>query len=127
MSDAPKILLVEDVEDNRGLIRQLAKRMKLTLLEAHDGAEGVRMAKAELPDLILMDLSLPVLDGWTATAQLKADATTAHIPVIALTAHAMEGDEAQARKAGVDAYVTKPIEIAGFRATLTEWLAGGSA
>jgi two-component system cell cycle response regulator DivK len=122
-----KILLVEDVEDNRGIIRQVAGRMKLALLEAADGAEGVRMAREELPALILMDLSLPVLDGWAATAQLKGDPATAHIPVIALTAHAMEGDEARARAAGVDGYMTKPISILSLKETLTRVLAGGPA
>lgn len=111
-----KVLLVEDVEDNRGIIRQLAARMRFTLLEAGDGAEGVAMAKAELPALILMDLSLPVMDGWAATAAIKADPATTHIPIVALTAHAMDGDEARAREAGADAYMAKPIAIAEFKA-----------
>lgn len=122
-----KILLVEDVEDNRGIIRQVAGRMKLTLLEAADGAEGVRLAREQHPDLILMDLSLPVLDGWAATAMLKGDPATAHIPVIALTAHAMEGDEQRAREAGVDGYMTKPISIVSLKELLTRWLAGEPA
>jgi CheY-like chemotaxis protein len=123
----PTILLVEDVEDNRGIIRQVAGRMKLRLIEAADGAEGVRMAREQRPALILMDLSLPVLDGWAATAVLKGDPATAHIPVIALTAHAMEGDEQRAREAGVDGYMTKPISIVSLKELLTRLLAGEPA
>ena len=121
------ILLVEDVEDNRGLVRQLAAYMGLALIEAGDGEEGVRLAKEALPDLILMDLSLPVLDGWAATARLKADPATAHIPVIALTAHAMQGDEQRAREAGCDGYVTKPISLLPFKALLERVLQLGAA
>jgi two-component system cell cycle response regulator DivK len=122
-----KVLLVEDVEDNRGIIRQLARRMRLTLIEAADGAEGVRMARAEMPDLILMDLSLPVMDGWTATAQLKSDPTTRHILVVALTAHAMAGDEQRSREAGLDAYLAKPFGIEEFTQLVGGMLAGVSA
>lgn len=122
-----KILLVEDVEDNRGIIRQVAGRMKLTLLEAADGAEGVRLAHEQHPALILMDLSLPVLDGWAATAMLKGDPATAHIPIIALTAHAMEGDEQRAREAGVDGYMTKPVSILALKDLLGRMLAGDPA
>lgn len=125
---APRtILLVEDVEDNRGIIRQVAGRMKLTLLEAADGAEGVRLAREQHPALILMDLSLPVLDGWAATAMLKGDPATAHIPIIALTAHAMEGDEQRAREAGVDGYMTKPVSILALKDLLGRMLAGDPA
>lgn len=126
MTPAAKVLLVEDVEDNRGIIRQLARRMQVTLIEAEDGAEGIRLARAEQPDLILMDLSLPVLDGWEATRRLKADPATSKIPVIALTAHAMTGDSERARAAGLDGYVTKPISLGPFRALLERLLAGGS-
>jgi two-component system cell cycle response regulator DivK len=121
------LLLVEDVEDNRGLVRQLAAYMGLGLIEALDGEEGVRLARQLHPDLILMDLSLPVLDGWAATAQLKADPATAHIPVIALTAHAMHGDEERAREAGCDGYVTKPISLLPFKALLERLLQLGAA
>lgn len=121
------ILLVEDVEDNRGLVRQLAAYMDLGLIEAVDGEEGVRLAKETHPDLILMDLSLPVLDGWAATAMLKGDPATAHIPVIALTAHAMQGDEQRAREAGCDGYVTKPISLLPFKALLERVLQHGAA
>jgi CheY-like chemotaxis protein len=106
------ILLVEDSEDNRGLIRQLVEDMlELPLVEAGDGAAGVRLAGELLPALILMDLSLPVMDGWEATARLKADPATRHIPVVALTAHAMAGDEHRAREAGCDAFITKPVDL----------------
>lgn len=122
---APKtVLLVEDSEDNRGIVRELAEWMEFELLEAGNGEEGVRMARESLPHLILMDLSLPVLNGWEATRLLKADDTTKHIPVVALTAHAMHGDEAKAREAGCDAYVTKPISIPHFQAMLEQMLDG---
>ncbi|MNS59123.1 Polar-differentiation response regulator DivK [compost metagenome] len=101
--------------------------MGLRLIEAGDGAEGVRMARQERPALILMDLSLPVLDGWAATAQLKGDPETAGIPIIALTAHAMHGDEQRAREAGCDGYVTKPISLAPFMALLQRVLGLGAS
>lgn len=108
----PKVLLVEDNEENRdGLSRHLKRKGYQTLL-AVDGREGVDMARAEAPDLILMDMSLPGLDGWEATRQLKADPQTRHIPVIALTAHAMAGDRDKALAAGCDEYDTKPVEFA---------------
>jgi two-component system cell cycle response regulator DivK len=119
-----KVLLVEDSADNRGLIRQIAEMLDVELLEATNGEEGVRMAQALHPDLILMDLSLPVLNGWEATARLKAAPDTAHIPVVALTAHAMEGDEAKARAAGCDGYVTKPISVPTFSQMLDQMLGG---
>ena len=120
-----KILHVEDLEDNRGIVRQLARRMGVTLLEAGDGLEGVAIARRELPDVILMDLSLPIMDGWEATTQLKADPETRHIPVIALTAHAMAGDEQRARAAGCDGYVAKPIELVSFQRMLEGVLQSG--
>ncbi|MDB5096537.1 MAG: response regulator [Cyanobacteria bacterium RYN_339] len=117
-----RVLLVEDSADNRGIIRELAEWMDFELIEATNGREGVDLALAERPDLILMDLSLPVLSGWEATRILKGSATTAAIPVIALTAHAMDGDEAKAREAGCDAYVAKPISIVPFQAMLKQYL-----
>ena len=119
-----KILHVEDLEDNRGVVRQIVTRLGATLIEAVDGEEGVRLAHKEKPDLILMDLSLPVLDGWQATARLKADPETAQIPVIALTAHAMAGDEQRARSAGCDGYVAKPLEPTAFLRLLQDVLGG---
>lgn len=120
-----KVLHVEDLEDNRGIVRQLARRMGVTLLEAGDGLEGVEMARRELPDVILMDLSLPLMDGWEATTQLKADPSTCRIPVIALTAHAMAGDEQRARAAGCDGYVAKPIDLVPFQRLLEQVLSSG--
>jgi CheY-like chemotaxis protein len=108
----PKVLLVEDNEENRdGLSRRLRRKGYETLL-AVDGREGVEMARAEAPDLILMDMSLPVLDGWEATRLLKAAPQTRGIPVIALTAHAMAGDREKALEVGCDDYDTKPVEFA---------------
>ena len=106
-----KILYVEDNEDNVYVLENRLKRHGYTVLIARDGAEGVRMAAAEQPDLILMDLSLPVLDGCQATNQIKAAAATRHIPVIALTANAMAGDREQALAAGCDDFDTKPLEL----------------
>ena len=120
------ILHVEDLEDNRGIVRQLARRMGVRLLEAGDGLEGLTIARRELPNAILMDLSLPIMDGWEATTQLKADPATRHIPVIALTAHAMAGDEQRARAAGCDDYVAKPIDLATFQQKLERVLKSGA-
>jgi CheY-like chemotaxis protein len=107
-----RLLLVEDNEENRdGLSRHL-RRKGFEVLVALDGQQGVALARSEAPDLILMDMSLPVLDGWEATRQLKAAAETRHIPVIALTAHAMAGDREKALAAGCDEYDTKPVEFA---------------
>lgn len=107
-----KILLVEDNEMNRDMLsRRLAKR-GFEVLMAVDGAEGVAMARSANPTLILMDMSLPVMDGWTATRELKADSSTSGIPVIGLTAHAMAGDREKCLEAGCDEYETKPIEFA---------------
>lgn len=122
MPEAKTVLLVEDSEDNRGIIRELADWMEFDLLEAGNGEEGLKMALAAPPDLVLMDLSLPVMNGWEATRRLKADPTTAHVPVVALTAHAMAGDEAKAREAGCDAFVTKPISILEFQELLGKLL-----
>jgi two-component system, cell cycle response regulator DivK len=107
----PKVLLVEDNEMNRDMLSRRLARRGFDVLMAVDGEQGVRMAKAEMPDLILMDMSLPVLDGWGATRQIKADAGTQSIPLIALTAHAMAGDRDRALQAGCDDYDTKPIEL----------------
>ena len=109
----PRILLVEDNEMNRDMLSRRLERRGYTVLLAVDGAEGVAKAKAEAPDLILMDMSLPVMDGWEATRTLKASSVTSGIPIIALTAHAMAADEQKARAAGCDDFDTKPIEFAG--------------
>ena len=106
-----KLLLVEDNEMNRDMLSRRLIRKGYEVVCALDGQEGVARARGERPDLILMDISLPVLDGWEATRRLKADAGTRAIPVIALTAHAMAEDEARALEAGCDDYDTKPIEL----------------
>src|SRR6516162_11785863 len=106
-----KILVVEDVEFNRDLLVQLLEN-EYEIVTAVDGAAGIEMTERERPDLILMDLSLPVVDGWEATRRIKADPDLTAIPVIALTAHVMRGDEEKARACGCDDYLTKPIDEA---------------
>jgi CheY-like chemotaxis protein len=106
-----KILLVEDNEMNRDMLSRRLQRRGHEIVMALDGDEGVVKAASELPDLILMDMSLPVMDGWNATRTIKANAATAHIPIIALTAHAMAADRERAMQAGCDDYDTKPIEF----------------
>jgi CheY-like chemotaxis protein len=106
-----KILLVEDNEMNRDMLSRRLKRRGYQAIVAVDGAQGVDMTVSERPDLVLMDMSLPVMDGWEATRQLKANPDTQSIPVIALTAHAMSGDREKALEAGCDDYDTKPIEL----------------
>jgi len=106
-----KILLVEDNEMNRDMLSRRLQRRGYQVLIAVDGGQGVAMAQSEAPDLILMDMSLPVLDGWEVARQLKAAPETRGIPIVALTAHAMVGDRAKALEAGCDDYDTKPIEF----------------
>jgi len=107
----PKILLVEDNEMNRDMLSRRLQRKGYEVLIAVDGEAGVRMAVTERPDLILMDMSLPTLDGWEATRRIKAQPETTAIPVIALTAHVMTGDRDKALQAGCDDYDSKPIEF----------------
>jgi CheY-like chemotaxis protein len=107
-----KILLVEDNEMNRDMLSRRLIRSGYEVLLAVDGAQGVAMAASDAPDIVLMDMSLPVLDGWEATRRLKGDEATRGLPVIALTAHAMSGDEKKAREAGCDDFDTKPVEYA---------------
>ena len=107
----PKLLLVEDNEMNRDMLSRRLMRKGYEVVIAVDGNEGIEKARNAAPDLILMDMSLPVLDGWEATRQLKADTATKAIPIIALTAHAMSGDRARALSVGCDDYDTKPIEL----------------
>jgi CheY-like chemotaxis protein len=106
-----KVLLVEDNEEGREGLARYLRRLGHTVLTAADGRQGVDLARAEIPDLILMDMSLPVLDGWEAARKLKASPETRGIPVIALTAHAMAGDREMALEAGCDDYETKPVEF----------------
>jgi len=113
-----KILYVEDNDDNVYVVKHRLGRLGYTIVVACDGEQGVVLAKAEQPDLILMDLSLPVVDGWEATRRIKADEATRHIPVLALSAHAMTEDRTQALAAGCDDYDTKPIDLARLRAKI---------
>ena len=106
-----KILLVEDNEENRDMLSRRLTRRGYKVVIAMDGEQGVTMAQSEVPDLILMDMDLPVLNGWEATRQLKAASATQAIPIIALTAHAMVGDRKKALEAGCDDYDTKPVEF----------------
>ncbi len=107
-----KILLVEDNEMNRDMLSRRLERRGYEVAIAHDGAQGVFLAQSSRPDLILMDISLPVMDGWEATRHLKAAPLTSQIPIIALTAHAMAGDHEKSLVAGCDDYETKPIDVA---------------
>jgi len=107
----PKILLVEDNEMNRDMLSRRLRRKGYVVAMALDGQSAVEMSRTEASDLILMDIGLPVLDGWEATRRLKADSATRHIPIIALTAHAMSSDREKAFEAGCDDYETKPIEL----------------
>ena len=104
-----RILLVEDTEDNRQIMRDLLSNAGYDMVEAQDGAAGVAMAHSHRPDLILMDIQLPVLDGYEATRRIKADPALRHIPIIAVTSYALSGDEAKTRAAGCDGYVAKPF------------------
>jgi CheY-like chemotaxis protein len=106
-----RILLVEDNEMNRDMLSRRLERRGFEVLIAVDGQQGLELARAHKPDLVLMDMSLPVMDGWEATRQLKASPDTRSIPVIALTAHAMSGDRERAMEVGCDDYDTKPIEL----------------
>ncbi len=106
-----KILIVEDNEMNRDMLSRRLERRGYTTLIAVDGGDGVAKARTDAPDLILMDMSLPVIDGWEASRQIKADPATASIPIIALTAHAMTSDRDKAIQAGCDDYDTKPVEL----------------
>ena len=120
-----KILLVEDNEMNRDMLSRRLERKGFDVVMAVDGQAGVDMASSESPDLILMDLSLPIIDGWEATRRIKADAATQKIPVIALTAHAMAGDEQKAIEAGCDDYDTKPIDLKRLLGKIENFLGAG--
>jgi len=106
-----KILLVEDNEMNRDMLSRRLKKRGFEIVMAVDGQEGVEKAKSEIPDLILMDMSLPIIDGWEATRQIKGDPATENIPIIALTAHAMRGEREKALEAGCNDFDTKPVEL----------------
>ena len=122
-----KILLVEDNEMNRDMLSRRLERKGFEVIIAVDGQQGVDLAGSESPALILMDLSLPVIDGWEATRLIKADPATQNIPVIALTAHAMAGDEQKAREAGCDDYDTKPVNLNRLLEKIENLLGSGAA
>ena len=117
-----RILVVEDTEDNRQIVRDLLTSVGYELIEAVDGEQGVAMAKQHKPDLILMDIQLPVLDGYEATRRIKADAALASVPIIAVTSYALAGDEAKTRAAGCDAYIAKPFSPRQLLAKVREFL-----
>ena len=117
-----RILVVEDQEDNRTILRDLLTHAGFTVLEAVTGEEGVRAAEAHRPDLILMDIQLPVVDGYEATRRIKARPELRAIPVVAVTSYALSGDEAEARAAGCDGYVTKPFSPRQLLATVRGYL-----
>ena len=118
----PKILLVEDNELNRDMLSRRLGRRGYEVVIAIDGQEGIDLAESTLPDVILMDMSLPVIDGWEATRRIKAAPSTENIPVIALTAHAMAGDRDQALEAGCDDYDIKPLELDRLLGKISEQL-----
>jgi two-component system, cell cycle response regulator DivK len=119
------ILVIEDNQDNMMLISDILLSLNYKVLQAVDGEQGLQMAGTERPDLILMDLSLPRMDGWTVTRRIKADDDLKDIPVIALTAHAMIGDRERALEAGCDDYMSKPIIIRELINKLAKYLSGG--
>ena len=121
-----RVLIVEDEKDNMDLFCQILVFHGCQVLKAKDGREAINMAQSEEPDLILMDLSLPALDGWEATRTIKAIPPLAEIPIIALTAHAMVGDRERALAAGCDGYISKPIEVTRFYDQLLVYLDEGS-
>jgi CheY-like chemotaxis protein len=122
-----KILYIEDNEDNLYMLSNRLKRRGYEVVSAPDGERGIVAAKSEKPGLILMDLSLPVMDGWEATRRLKAESETRHIPVIALSAHSMAGDREKALAAGCDEYDTKPIELPRLIEKITALLAASGS
>ena len=117
-----KILIVEDNEMNRDMLSRRLERKGYDVVIAEDGKKGVDMSKSENPDLILMDLSLPVMDGWEATSTIKGDEKTKSIPIIVLTAHAMAGDREKALDAGADEYDTKPIDFKRLLGKIKEFI-----
>ena len=121
----PNLLLVEDNELNRDMLSRRLRKRGYEIEIAVDGQEGLDRVAAARPDLILMDMSLPVIDGWEATRRLKADPATRDIPIIALTAHAMASDREEALEAGCDAYETKPVELPSLLAAIEKLLANG--
>ena len=120
-----RILIIEDQEDNRAIMRDLLSTAGYALIEAVDGEEGVKLARSERPDLILMDIQLPVLDGYEATRRIRAIADLKSVPIIAVTSYALSGDEAKTRAAGCDSYVAKPFSPRELLAKVRALLANG--
>ncbi len=120
-----RILIIEDQEDNRAILRDLLSQAGYELIEAVDGEEGVELAQSERPDLILMDIQLPLIDGYEATRRIKAKPELKSIPIIAVTSYALSGDEAKARAAGCDGYVTKPFSPRDLLAKVRAYLPAG--
>jgi two-component system, cell cycle response regulator DivK len=118
-----RILVVEDQEDNRRIVRDLLTSVGYELMEATTGDEGIRLAESSHPDLILMDIQMPVLDGYEATRRIKAKAELRHIPIIVVTSYALSGDDAKAQAAGADAYVAKPFSPRELLAKIRQFLA----
>ena len=121
-----RVLIVEDQEDNRAILRDLLSSAGYDFIEATNGEEGVALAESERPDLILMDIQLPVMDGYEATRRIKAHAALRSIPSIAVTSYALSGDEAKAQGAGCDAYVAKPFSPRQLLAKIREYLLPGA-
>ncbi|GAA0568011.1 response regulator [Craurococcus roseus] len=119
-----KVLLVEDHEELWDFLSRRLKRRGFEVVLAHDGQQGVDMVRAERPDVVLLDMNLPVMDGWTAARTLRADPDTARVPIIALTAHAMAGDKAKALEAGCDDYHPKPVDFSRLLSQIEEALLG---
>jgi two-component system, cell cycle response regulator DivK len=117
-----RILVIEDTEDNRQIIRDLLSSVGYELIEAADGTEGVAMAQSQRPDLILMDIQLPEMDGYEATRRIRAIPELARVPIIAVTSYALSGDEAKTRAAGCDGYVAKPFSPRQLLAKIREFL-----
>ena len=117
-----RILVVEDQEDNRQILRDLLGSAGIGIIEAHDGVAALKLAASEKPDLILMDIQLPEMDGYEATRRIKADPALKHIPIIVVTSYALSGDEGKARAAGCDDYVTKPFSPRQLLAKIRQYL-----
>lgn len=117
-----RILVVEDTEDNRKILRDLLTSAGFELIEATDGESGIRMASEEKPDLILMDIQLPLVNGYEATRRIKANPETGNIPILAVTSYALSGDEAKAMEAGCDGYIAKPFSPRNLLAKVREFL-----
>lgn len=122
MAETARILVVEDDRDNLGMIVFMLKRLGYTVLEAHDGREGVDVARREMPDLILLDLAMPEMDGWTAARILKSDPATQKIKILVVSVRSLLEDRRRAQEAGVDGYMTKPISMAEFTEEVERFL-----